>query len=104
MNDSTLGRVVIEVTLRDADKTGDGRDVDDGTGPTVCALSSLLDKRQEGSTEEERCNDVGSVEVAPVLETDTNVSRSVDGERRLKLTCPRRRGSSSSPRRSCHQE
>lgn len=103
MNDSTLRGVVVKVTLRDADKTRDGRDVDDGTRPTVCALSSLLNKREEGSAEEERCNDICSVEVAPVLETDTKVSRrGLDTEIWLKRTCPRRRGSSSSPRRSCH--
>ena len=54
MNDSALGGVIVKVTLRDADETGNGGDVDDGARPTVCTLSSLLDKRQEGSAEEER--------------------------------------------------
>jgi hypothetical protein len=70
----SLGGIVVEVALRDAHETGDGRDVDDGTGPAVCTLSRLLEERQEGSAEEERCNDVCSVEVAPVLETNGEIS------------------------------
>jgi len=62
------------MALRDANETGDGRDVDDSTGPAVCALSGLLEKGQEGSAEEERRNDVGSVEVAPVFESSPTVS------------------------------
>lgn len=104
MNDSTLRGVVVEVTLGNADETGNGGDVDDSTAPAVCALSSLLNERQEGSAEEEWCNDVSSVEVTPVLEADENVSHSVSKEILLTLTCPRRRGSSSSPQRSCHRE
>jgi hypothetical protein len=75
VNNSSLGGVVVEVTLRDTDETGDGRDVDDGTGPAVCTLSSLLEERQESSAEEERCDDVCGVEVAPVLETVIVISR-----------------------------
>jgi len=74
MNDSSLGSIVVEMTLRDANKTRDGRDVDDGTGPAMCTLSSLLEKGQEGSAEEERRNDVCSVEVAPVLEAGMTLS------------------------------
>jgi hypothetical protein len=92
------------VTLGDADKTGNGRDVDDGAAPAVCTLSSLLNERQEGSAEEEGCNDVSGVDVTPVLEADTNVSGRYNRGTLLKLTCPRRRGSSSSRRRSCHRE
>jgi hypothetical protein len=74
VNHGSLGGIVVEVALRDAHETGDGRDVDDGTGPAVCTLSRLLEERQEGSAEEERCNDVCSVEVAPVLETNGEIS------------------------------
>ena len=63
------------MALRDANETGNGRDVDDSAGPAVCALSSLLEKGQEGSAEEERRNDVGSVEVAPILEPSPTVSK-----------------------------
>lgn len=74
MNNSSFGSVVVEVALRDTNKTRDGRDVDDGAGPAVCTLSSLLEEGQESSAEEERRNDVCSVEVAPVLEADTTIS------------------------------
>jgi hypothetical protein len=62
------------MALRDAHKTRNGRDVDDGTGPAVCTLSRLLQKGQEGGAEEERCDDVCGVEVAPVLETMMEIS------------------------------
>jgi hypothetical protein len=104
VNDSSLGGVVVEVTLRDTNKTGDGRDVDDGAGPAVCALSSLLEERQESSAEEERCDDVCGVEVAPVLETVAVISYGISEVSRRELTCPGRRGSSSSPQHSCHRE
>ena len=77
MNDSSFGSIVVEVALRDANETGDGRNVDDGTGPAVRTLSSLLKEGQESSAEEERRNYVCSVEVAPVLEADTTVSNQI---------------------------
>ena len=92
------------MTLRDANKTGNGRDVDDGTGPAVCTLSRLLQKGQEGGAEEERCDDICGVEVAPVLETMREISRFITQLGQWDLTCLRGRGSSSSPRRSCRQE
>lgn len=75
MDNSALGSVVVEVALGDTDETRDGRDIDDGARPTMSLLSGLLQKRQEGSTEEERSNDVGGVDVAPVLEAETRVSQ-----------------------------
>lgn len=40
----------------------------------MCALSSLLQQGQEGSAQEEGSNDIGCVEIAPVLEADETVS------------------------------
>lgn len=74
VNDSSFASIVVEVALGDTNETGNGRDVDDGTGPAVCTLSSLLKERQEGSAEEERRNDICSVEVTPVLETALEIS------------------------------
>ena len=81
MNDSSFGSIVVEVALRDANETGDGRNVDDGTGPAVRTLSSLLKEGQESSAEEERRNYICSVEVAPVLEADTTVSNRIHRSR-----------------------
>lgn len=62
------------MALRDANETGNGRNVDDCTGPAVCTLSRLLKEGQEGGAKEEGCNDICGVEVTPVLETMIEIS------------------------------
>ena len=60
---SAFAGVVCKVALRNLDVTGDGGDVDDGTGVAGVCLGGLLEQRQEGCGHEEGADDVGLVDV-----------------------------------------